>query len=183
MKWKSLIVILPYFVLFMVIIGIACNDDDDDDDNGGAVYTDSSNGLTWQLEPTEEPLSWFDAGDYCAELIYDGHDDWRLPTISELRGLVRGCPNTETGGDCAVTDSCLSKDECWDLPCTGCPISEGPAGGCYWPEIFGSECHYYWSSSPVEENEDKIWHVDMCSGYVSYCDRDRDSDPHVICVR
>ena len=118
------------------------------------VWADPDSGLMWQVWP--EMYDWESAIEYCKSTDYYGYNDWRLPTISELRTLVRGCPATQTGGDCGVTDSCNDWDECWSLECMDCDLEEGPAtGGCYWPDqIKGDElveftpCYYsYWSST------------------------------------
>ena len=56
------------------------------DDVNGTVM-DNATGLMWQdnASPTGD---WATAGTYCDGLSLDGHDDWRLPTIKELRTLV-----------------------------------------------------------------------------------------------
>ncbi len=61
-----------------------------------------------------KPMNYFDAIKYCGNLIEGGFDDWRIPTISELRTLIQNCPNTETGGICEFTDSCLDSTDCWN---------------------------------------------------------------------
>ena len=49
---------------------------------------------------------------YCENLVLAGHDDWRLPTIDELRTLVRGVSTTMTGGTCPTSESCSDQDTC-----------------------------------------------------------------------
>ncbi len=123
--------------------------------------------LVWQNPPTEETMEWQDAIDYCDDLSLDGHNDWRLPTISELRSLIRGCPATETGGSCTVQDDgCLSLS-CREN-CSGCSGDDGPADGCYWSDEMEGPCDWYWSSSPVEEYDDVAWGVDFSRGYVDH---------------
>ena len=172
--------------------------DDDDDDNGGSpasssnnqgvgneetmsysTWTDSSSGLTWQYPTAVNWMAWQEAMDYCSNLTLDG-GGWHLPTISELRSLIRDCPETETGGACGVTDSCLEMYECWgdsDV-CNGCKD-----GGCNWdPALFSeneSSCEpAYWSSSPysikvygkedLDPNGPSAWGVGFGGGRITF---------------
>ena len=124
-------------------------DDDDDDafvDNGDGTASDGATGLMWQLVPDENVMTWNDAVAHCEALTLAGHDDWRMPTLDELRSVVRGCPVTMPGGDCPTDDECTNWD-CWDSICTGCDLHMGPgADGCYWPDPFAGACEAYWSS-------------------------------------
>ena len=52
-----------------------------------ASVTDSQTGLTWQTNPPTTPMTWEQAISYCESLNHEGHDDWRLPNIKELRSL------------------------------------------------------------------------------------------------
>jgi Protein of unknown function (DUF1566) len=125
------------------------------------VWTDPDSGLTWMDPPMQfqdNVKNWEAAKAACAALDLDGQTDWRLPTIEELRTLIRGCPSTMPGGTCEVTDACQDSTCYLDSPpCVeGCASSEGPtdvgAGmGCYWPEAFGmkASCFLYWTSNPV----------------------------------
>jgi hypothetical protein len=89
----------------------------------------------------------------CDHLDLGGFDDWRLPTIGELRTFVRGCPATQAGGACAIhEDVCLSGTCQGD--CHGCDYLSGPADGCYWPAGLQGECFTYWSSSLQEGFDD-----------------------------
>jgi AAA ATPase containing von Willebrand factor type A (vWA) domain len=95
-----------------------------------------------------------DASPYCRNLTAYGFDDWRLPTISELRTLIQNCPNTETGGQCELTDSCSDYKECWTK--SDCFSDFCPSGGDY--SKFG-DTGWYWSSSgyqpPSAEIDDR----------------------------
>lgn len=62
------------------------------------------------------------AFDYCENLDENGHTDWELPTISEIRNITINCPQIETGGTCGITDECLNKSNCWSDECNGCGI-------------------------------------------------------------
>lgn len=125
-------------------------------------WTDPSTGLTWENPPLDDHLSWADAKSYCDQLSLGPWEDWRLPTISELRSLIRGCPATETLGPCEVTDDCLSVackvDSCFHD--TGCSPGFGPTvDGCYWPDELQGICSWYWSASLLEENPAWAWRV------------------------
>lgn len=141
--------------------------DDDDNDNDiavGDVWIDPSSGLTWQVEPASEQLEWGFAKRYCRDLEYGGFDDWCMPTISELRSLIRGCEATVTGGSCLVADDCRNWEICWDETCIGCDDgSYGPAG-------LSGEIGFYWSSSEksVDSTYD-VWAIDFSHGYINTC--------------
>ena len=124
------------------------------------VWTDPTSGLSWQVKPPSDYKKWDEAKSYCDSLSLERHSDWRLPTIGELRTLIRGCPATEFGGSCNIEKGdCLAKS-CMDNSCTGCSIFFGPAlefGGMYWPdEVEGDYCTN-WSSSPVEDDGGVWW--------------------------
>ena len=72
------------------------------------------NGLNWS-DKSEEMYEWEDAIKYCEKM------GGRMPTVSEVRTLLKNCPDSETGGKCKVTDDCLSESKCWDKQkCGGC---------------------------------------------------------------
>jgi hypothetical protein len=131
------------------------------------VWADAQSGLLWQISPTGGMLKWEAAKAHCAGLKFGGHNDWRLPTIAELRSLIRGCPGTEKGGGCGVTDVCRTSG-CWKNPCGGCPGKGGPGvGGAYWPpELSGDAAHWFWSSSAGGGNAGGAWGVDFENGSV-----------------
>ena len=156
------------------------DDSTDDDDFNNAVdyyslnnlpedvWTDPDSGLMWQVWPKGDArFNYYTAIEHCDELVYGGYDDWRLPTISELRTLIRGCPGTHIEGSCSVTDSCTGP-ECRNDMCWGCDYLNGLAeGGIYWPNDFTvSEKYFYqygfWSSTIYTETEydqDRAWRI------------------------
>jgi hypothetical protein len=44
-------------------------------------------GLMWATQTNGEDLNWEPANEYCGTLTLAGHDDWRLPTLSEVENL------------------------------------------------------------------------------------------------
>ena len=147
----------------------------------GDTWTDPTSGLTWQVTPTGGTMNWSDATAHCSVLSLDG-GGWHLPTIGELRALIRGCPGTITGGACGVTDACLDFS-CDDEGCRDCSSSGGPADGCYWPDGMQGTCSEYWSSSAVATDWGDAWGVDYIDGDVIDILYPDSIDLHVRCVR
>ena len=56
-------------------------------DNGDGTVTDPSTGLVWQ-QATAGPMTWKEALAYCEALSLAGHEDWRLPSVTELHSIV-----------------------------------------------------------------------------------------------
>jgi len=157
------------------------DDDISDDDTSSDIWTDPSTGLTWQVAYAGDWILFADAQTLCANLSL-ASGGWRLPTISELRSLIRGCDATMTDGACTVTDSCLDST-CWNDPCGGCTSLAGPAsGGAYWPDGLTGVIDFYWSSSTVSDISGDAWAVDFSSAYVEDILTD-ESTIAVRCVR
>jgi hypothetical protein len=77
-------------------------------DNGNGTVTDNNTGLMWQKEDDNQKYNWYEASgtydatynntslDVCGSLNLGEHTDWRLPTKTELIGLVDyGVPSPE----------------------------------------------------------------------------------------
>jgi hypothetical protein len=65
-------------------------------ENSDGTVTDSEEDLQWPIKDSRKELgkwlNWDEANAYvtaCNEQKYLGHDDWRLPTKSEVRSLLR----------------------------------------------------------------------------------------------
>lgn len=68
-------------------------------DNGDGTVTDrSSNGIMWKKCPYDESgtdcltgtysaVSWNTANAFCENMSFAGHDDWRIPTLDEVKTL------------------------------------------------------------------------------------------------
>lgn len=148
-------------------LSVGCGDGggDEVDDGGPDVWTDPLTGLTWQVEPSSGYVDWADAKAHCAALHLAGFDDWYLPTISELRTLLRGCPGSGSGGWCGVTDQCpdtaCSNDACYE-----CDHGDGPNNGCFGAAELRGGCDYYWSATVVEGLDGRAWAVGFSGGFV-----------------
>lgn len=132
------------------------------------TWTDPATGLTWQNPPADSLMNWYQAVTYCQQLPLAG-EGWHLPTIDEVRSLIRGCPATQTNGSCNVaSDQCMEM-VCYDEEaCEGCGSGLGPGGACYWPEELEGTCvNGTHSSSPIEDGDnDAPWRANFGSGFV-----------------
>lgn len=187
---KSILLVAIFASLFLAITP-ACqsenNDDSNDDNDTGCDDSDAPDGTwvdpetcrMWRIE--NNPQKWlFDSAKvYCESLKQGGFDDWRLPSISELRSLIRGCPATITGGECPLTDACEDWSECKDESCRGCEEGEGLNDGCYGPPELMNPCEWFWTA-----NEDIC--MLFAVGGIVLCDTgDEEREPRnfVQCVR
>lgn len=50
-------------------------------------WTDPKTGLMWTKRDNGNPVNPYEASTYCQTLEWAGYSDWRLPTITELRGI------------------------------------------------------------------------------------------------
>jgi len=137
-----------------------------------AIWCDPDTNLCWQ-DPQREAYDYSDEGvrsreaiQYCEELALGGYDDWRVPTIMELRTIIAGNPDVLPDGDCPIDDDC-SFLESWDLACQGLGVWEGPGdNGCYLKEGLTGTCdkidiyspdHYLEHFALEAANDDPRW--------------------------
>ncbi len=128
-------------------------------------WYDETTGYMWEDPPLSAASDWDASVAYCDALSLAGRGagEWHLPTVSEYRTLLRGCPATEEGGACGVTDTCLLPT-CYGSDCYGCTYLSGPgAGGRYWDpaldETLGRLRCY--SSSPYSGTTGIAWGIDF----------------------
>ena len=130
--------------------------------------------LKWS-QKTSERMNWNQAINYCKNLHEDNHNDWHLPTISELMTLIQNCPATQIGGKCKVTDNCLSHSDCGNDACFGCKSDNS---GKY--SKLG-DTDPFWSSSTASDYTYFAWHVNFYSGHVLVVNKS--GYDYVRCVR
>jgi hypothetical protein len=137
-------------------------EDPDGDEDGDEVDGDGPEPVTplfadpqvegryWQNPADEQVFAYFDdAVVYCERLTWGEFDDWRAPTIYELRRLIRGCPESESGGACdwrACIREGVSSAGC--RACSTCSRAAfaGPGvDGCYQHEALEGPCRTYWA--------------------------------------
>lgn len=143
------------------------------------IYSDSKTGLMWSSLPEKDDLydsnnnigwAFATASYYCENLTQGGYSDWRLPTIEELRTLIRNCPDTETGGACSldnIPDDLFDENNKVPDECLSCEPEEEQSGkysriGDFVPLLSATE-------SPVRINYviKFYWYVDFSSGMIS----------------
>ncbi len=75
---------------------------------GTTIYADEN--LCWQKSAKPEPAkNWGDANDYCENLELGKKDDWRLPTLNELKSIVKeNAPEEVTIDETFFTDTKLN---------------------------------------------------------------------------
>ena len=129
---------------------------------------DSANKLIWSASNGKN-AKWAEAKTHCDELTEGSFKDWHMPTISELRTLVRNCQKTATGGLCKVTDECTASystanPQCYNVDlCTSTTNALGiercgdKTDGSY--SLLGDASVYLWSSSEPDEDHDKAWYI------------------------
>ncbi|MFU8833327.1 MAG: DUF1566 domain-containing protein [Wenzhouxiangella sp.] len=101
-------------------------------------------GLEWARTTSGEDLRWPDAVKHCEELRRDGHDDWRLPTLAELKSLHD--PKTEHGiREPFVIDTCClwSSESLVDRPAEDGDEIGGAPGMYQWGFMFDGGHLYY----------------------------------------
>ena len=147
--------------------GDSDGDTDPKDCAGSDGWYDAESDLCWRLSPDPLGGTWQEGVDQCASATYGNNTDWRLPSISELRSFIRGCPTTELDGDCQVFDDSGSED--WtSATCGGCEENLGPGGGCYWDPAIAGLCSFvFWSSSANTFSTEYAWYVDFATAGVN----------------
>lgn len=154
---------------------------------------DTTTGLIWQKGFGDSGSTVLSIKGYCEKLKLgskDGpevmYDDWRTPSVDELRTLIVGCPATVFGGSCKISQTCWAE-ECTGTPdynVPGCkcanqggptplpddnPNDEFPPDRCYLDASFEPWCQLYWSYTKAQKQvgqPDRLYYVTFYDGAV-----------------
>ena len=164
-------------------------DDDADADSGEQEEPCTTvDGHLWWSSKTTNTMDWLSALNHCENLNVCGYSDWHLPTIDELKALLKWRRDSQ----CKVsdTDNCLSFTDCWT--CSSC-CHDCTLGG-------GGECNYssyyydgryselgdsglLWSSSVPTEYSHSAWIVNFNAAQVYNKSKSNTTEVYVRCVR
>ncbi len=145
-------------------------------DNGNGTVTDLETKLEWMrcslgqdpisptCEGTATPYKWNDAIEASVNFNFAGHDDWRVPTVDELKTLIHcSSNNPKTWND--TGEKCKGS---YDYPTI---VSEA----------FPNTPNWFWSSSPDAFLNSNAWYVFFNYGYTgSY---NKGNSNHIRLVR
>jgi hypothetical protein len=154
-------------------------------DNCDGTVTDTNTGLTW-----EKGYSWAasraESLSLCEAAQTGTHEDWRTPTVDELRTLILGCAATGPAGTCDVTHnasgSCDPYGSSGTCPLSsaclnGCGTNQGPVEKpgdatkkCYLDATFDWYCNLFWSASQIKAKsatDKRSWYVTFYDGAVN----------------
>ncbi len=169
---------------------------------------DTNTGLVWEKSYGESGTTVNDVKRYCngLKLGYNGgnlYDDWRAPTIDELRTLIVGCDKTALDGACELThacnkESCLGVDPYYAENCK-CGNNGGPVEfpdddpedefetWCYMDGSFEPWCNLYYSQTYVPKGTtqtDRLVYVQFYDGKVgTIAPNTNNGTFYVKCVR
>jgi len=145
---------------------------------------DQSTGLMWERELWLPYTDQEYAVTRCDALSLGGFDNWRLPTIDELRSIITGCPATMPGGVCTVSDPGCLGESCRPAACWSCVDGKGPgASGYYCDTTIWSNCgDYLWTSSVYADDNTKVWMIWFYDASVGTLEKSF-VDGKVRCVR
>jgi hypothetical protein len=106
--------------------------------NGSETVTDCDTGLMWQRDSSPiAPVNYYTGSSYCNDLELGGHDDWRLPTLSEMQSLA--CCDFSYPALCDSTGTAQHTD--------GNPFLNVGSGGRFWTNTWSSGMVYSFITS------------------------------------
>ncbi len=146
--------------------------------SSGTPCKDSTNHLIWSPLASND-MTQPNALNYCENLVIYGFSDWHLPTIDDLRTLIKNCPGTETNGACAISEKNgkLSESD----SSSSCSCAHMNNNGGYYSKIGDDDTVSPWSSSSRSDDTERAWYVGFFAGKINNSEKSVLSD--VRCVR
>ncbi len=99
-------------LLAVICAGTAFASDLEFTKNGDGTVTQVETNLTWQSADNDGNVDWLSAKNFCSSLRLADHENWRLPTVSELESLY--APGSRESykieGEIALTTGYLWSD-------------------------------------------------------------------------
>ncbi|MBR6421112.1 DUF1566 domain-containing protein [bacterium] len=169
------------------------SDDDADADSGEQEEPCTTiDNKVWWSPKTTDTMDWLSALNYCEKELNDlnkcGYSDWKLPTIDELKTLLKWRRDSR----CKVsdTDDCLSFTDCWTCSscCQDCTLGGG--GECNYSSYYYDgryselgDSGWLWSSSVPTEYTHSAWVVNFNAAQVYDKSKSNKTEVYVRCVR
>lgn len=150
-------------------------DDSDNSTDDGALETGLIDLSDWSASSATK-TDWNGAYNYCSALT-EGSHNWRLPTISELRQLVKNCAGTEYNGACGVRDGHLKESDFTYNECAKCT---NRYDGSY--SKLGDK-DYLWSASELDGDSSKVWVINFKSANIGTLAKATAEYGYARCVR
>ena len=179
---------LIFCFCMIVTLLVSCENVPDYTDEIKEAYRQANHGqviggLMWSAVSNGK-IEWQDAAPYCRNLDELGHSDWRLPTVDELRILIRNHHDTETDGPCGLTEECvepwtsnndINSDSCDKEYCNHHQY-------CYEKYSYSKldDTDILWSSTSCGSTSAALW-IDFCTGDIVIAAKSYKQ--HVRCVR
>jgi hypothetical protein len=135
----SLLPVIAVLMVAAVFVPAAATGADERD-------TVTVDGLQWALETNGSDIRWPAAIEYCKGLELGGRDDWRLPTMDELKILFD--PDSADGSGIRTPiriDTCClwSGESLADRPAADGEETAGPPDRYHWGFMFDGGLEYY----------------------------------------
>ena len=137
------------------------------------VVVDLRQRRLWQRGASKRKLTWGAALSYCKKLELDGLKGWKMPTILQLKGLLRGCASP---GKCGHFKSGIS--------CRHCRDNSGPGDNGWFMQRgawHNPKYPWFWASTPHASYKGYHYSMFFAGAYINYY---KNSEPyHARCFR
>jgi len=187
---RFFLVLTVFTVIFLMV---SCGDDSSSkrnnmmlggNDGNSSGSCETVDGATWSSLSSGR-MDWYEANEYCESLNECGYSDWHLPSISELRTLIKNCDGAEADGSCGLSESCRDWECLFDDYDCWCDCRKDNGG--YYSRLGDDDKVSLWSSTGLEDSG-YAWFVPFggaCDEYDvgDYFEKDYSRNNRVRCVR